>query len=245
MAHLLQTVILSCPSSLHAFINALEYQHLLNGRLQFNYARHVKNLWIAEDYDPFVAPMNTHYPYLYQFLQEARLHSFGIHSLAMSALWEGFDSLHPGVGLNSWSCPSVTFSGDLWRWNVLTSSAGGFKFLQGIQTLVLDFPVGDSVLDDANENRKLIPGWMNQVPWGALTNLRQLAFPLAIDTQQMTTPQKLIYYGDAQSMGQWINSANPLAFGRIVDDEAAQCIPTSPKGLDGGLVYGLAFALRL
>lgn len=175
--HLLDTVVLAEHRQAVAFCHAIELQkhhRRRHSRLQLDYTKLIKRMWIDEHNPPLV---NSHVPD--KGFNYAAMYSI-IRSVpqivcdfdASDLFYEGVcsDDANPATDL---TCQSLTLIGNRVRWNPFTSSHGGVEFLKKVTHIVLQN-------NFASEENWAIP----PIPAEHLHSLQSIVIPFRIEGKE-------------------------------------------------------------
>lgn len=251
MPYLLHTVVLSSSSHLLAFIESILIQRnhrSTNSRLSLDYTRLVRRLWSTECWEPVVDEEPDHplnYSALYEIIRGVK--SLGLDFRSLHLLYNGLASANANPTVD-WECRQVTLAGPLWRWRPLTSTTEGMAFLTQITHLVLWIPNHETLPVPVG---RLIPHWVEYVPFNLMKSLTHFACPLLRNRKQLPgrnasfAPTEMVIYtvppaksAASSLIREWVLGGDPLQHGIPVSlDLATLSSDEWPEGLIWELAY--------
>ncbi|KAK0226264.1 hypothetical protein IW262DRAFT_754809 [Armillaria fumosa] len=210
MTYLLHTVVLNSEVDLALFVRTVRYQHQrqVPRRLRLDYPSLVRRFWCSESYEAII-DRNDYIDYssLYQVISRAE--SIGMPFYGTHLLYNGLasDGANPG---KDWTCQRVTFEGRFIRWKPITSSYEGATFLKRITHLSMWVPYHN--LSSISPQEYPVAGWVKDIPFHMMTNLRQFSFPLLIDRRRHEGPRSIGYPTMVVYHAPYGEVFNPVAF---------------------------------
>ncbi|KAF4620713.1 hypothetical protein D9613_000834 [Agrocybe pediades] len=224
MPHLLHTVILSRQYQLNAFLVSISLQEILgrrNSRLHLDYTQLVRRIYSSECYEPFSSQPRSRYQ---DFSPVGRLmrnaESVGFHFKSIHLIYSILAFLGSPL-MPDWNCRRVTFAGHIPRWNAITNSPTGGRFLEEITHFNI-FAPHDDVTIPSTDPKRLIPNWFSRAPLNLMIRLTHLSFSLLCRPEDRNV-RILIYKlpttnpNNGATFLQWAASSDPLSHGKVVE----------------------------
>lgn len=183
--HLLETVVLATHQQVVAFSQAIELQtthRQRNSRLQLDYNKLIKRMWIDEHYPALVDshPVDSAFNYAAMYSIIRSVPQMVCNSEASDVFYEGVctEGADPATDL---TCRSLTLIGSQIRWNPFISSVGGVEFLKKVTHVVL---VGNGGLFPGGQEFNLVPS----IRWKHFQNLKSACIPFEMGGKSGESP---------------------------------------------------------